>query len=493
MVVREAELVELSYGGASATVNGVTFPRTERAQLRPLGGKARRDVAELERAWLDACRAFPEVSRGDAGYAAALKRALVPICDALRTARLEEAELHVVELVTELRGLSFGLPAVVFVLTAFEQALGRCAPNPEWTAAVHALGRLFTCAAAQVYTEDEQGDSLLESGPRPRQLPLGLSGLVGGSTSMARLRAQVAAVASAPGPVLIVGPSGTGKELVAQAMHQLRGRGTQPFMAVNCAALPQELIESELFGHERGAFTGSRGHSPGLMRAAGDGTLFLDEVTEMAPSTQAKLLRALEQRSVRPVGGMREWPIRARVLAATNRDPQQAIESGALRADLFYRLCVHRIDVAPLHERAEDIPLLLQHFLGLLARERQSVPRGFSSASSSVLTAYSWPGNVRELRNVVEHSCVFAPNTWVEPEHLPQHLFARLPANGTAAAGNATAQSSRDLEPLCDLERRHIRCALGLTRGNKAQAARLLGVSRHQLYVKLERLGILDW
>jgi DNA-binding NtrC family response regulator len=359
-----------------------------------------------------------------------------------------------------------------------------------------ALGHFLTGVAAQVYAEDDAKPALLESGSRSKRPPA-LRELVGDSAHMQRLGKQIAALAAAPGPVLIVGASGTGKELVAQAIHALGQRKDRPFIAVNCAALPHELIESELFGHEKGAFTGSRGDALGLMRAAADGTLFLDEITEMPPSTQAKLLRALEQRTVRPVGGVREWPIHARVLGASNRDPLQAVEAGALRADLYYRMCVHRVELPPLCERKSDIPLLLEHFLALIGSERRA-PLGFSPASVRVLMNYSWPGNVRELRNIVEHSCAFAPDAWVEPEHLPDTLW-NAPARSLTmqrvrrTAGPPAELDSAELEPLCDVERRHIRRAMQHTQGNKARAARVLGLSRHQLYVKLERLGILDW
>jgi DNA-binding NtrC family response regulator len=222
----------------------------------------------------------------------------------------------------------------------------------------------------------------------------------------------------------------------------------------------------------------------------------------MPPPTQAKLLRALEQRSVRPVGGVREWPIHARLLGATNRDPLAAIQSGALRADLYYRMCVHRIELPPLAERRGDIPELLQHFLAQIGSEG-AVPLGFSPSSLNLLTAYGWPGNVRELRNVVEHSCAFAPGRWVQPEHLPEHLLRSPAESGVMpsvtnprtllAAEAAASADADDLSPLRDVERRHICRVMKHTRGNKAQAARVLGLSRHQLYVKLERLGILDW
>jgi DNA-binding NtrC family response regulator len=479
----------------------------ERTAFRRIGSRLLHDAHRIEDAWLRDCADCPELRDEDPSYASAARRALRPLYGSLRTGRFEDAELHVLELVTDLQGLGLGLPASVLVLHSLQRALVCSLPGAERGLGVRTLGHMFTRLAAQVYSDENAKPAWLESGSRSRR-PAVASGLVGNSAHMQQLGKQIRALATAPGPVLIVGPSGTGKELVAQAIHAFGPRGARPFIGVNCAALPQELIESELFGHEKGAFTGSRGDAIGLMRAAGDGTLFLDEVTEMPPATQAKLLRALEQRCVRPVGGVREWPIHARVLGATNRDPLQAIESGSLRADLYYRMCVHRIQLAPLAERSSDIPQLLEHFLGQIGSERRA-PLGFSPASLSLLMAYRWPGNVRELRNVVEHSCAFAPGAWVEPEHLPEHLLqtsatsgvmprvvhpgAFAPAAAVPAAVAVPAGEPGELEPLCDVERRHIRRVMQHTRGNKAQAARVLGLSRHQLYVKLERLGILDW
>jgi two-component system response regulator AtoC len=307
---------------------------------------------------------------------------------------------------------------------------------------------------------------------------------------MVRLRAELMDIASTRGAVLITGESGAGKELVAQAIHALGAGASRPFLAVNCAALPRELIESELFGHERGAFTGGMQSTPGLMRAARDGTIFLDEITEMPEALQPKLLRALEQRAVRPVGGLRELPVLARVLTATNSDPERAVQSGRLRADLFYRLCVHRIDVPPLRARPSDIPVLVSHFLRQLEEQGQRVPSRFSQASLDILQAYPWPGNVRELRNAVEHSCASARGGSVEPSHLPAAI-ARPTAELTSSnADGVRNDGDHEALSLRSVERRHIERVLRMAGGNKARAARLLGLSRHQLYLRLERLGL---
>jgi DNA-binding NtrC family response regulator len=296
-------------------------------------------------------------------------------------------------------------------------------------------------------------------------------------------------LANATGTVLIVGESGTGKELVAEATHRLSTRRGRPFIPVNCAALPPELIESELFGHERGSFTGSRDASVGLLRAAGEGTIFLDEVTEMPIALQPKLLRALEQRRVRPVGGVREVPFAARVVAATNRDPVAAVQAGRLRADLFYRLCVHRLDLPPLRSLVEDVPMLVSHFLRELASDGSVVPLGFGQDALDVLSGYDFPGNVRELRNIVEHVTAVCPDDLVRAEHLPGFVQAALDEASRAFELSAPAGS---FPALAEVETLHIKRALQLTQGNKTHAARLLGVSRHQLYIRLQRLGLED-
>jgi two-component system response regulator HydG len=303
---------------------------------------------------------------------------------------------------------------------------------------------------------------------------------------MVELRAAIADLAMTRGAVLIVGESGTGKELVAKALHELGPFAEEPYVAINCAALPRELIESELFGHERGAFTGSRESAPGLLRAAGPGSVFLDEITEMPQTLQPKLLRALEQRAVRPVGGLRELPFRARVVAATNADPEALVDSQRLRADLFYRLCVHRVDVPPLRERCGDIPLLVEHFL----RDLQycGARREFCPEAIQALQRYAWPGNVRELRNAVEHASATAKGCRIEVRHLPARVTRREePSSGVGSADEIAEGEELSLRLV---ERRHIERVLQLSGGNKARAARLLGLSRHQLYLKLERFGL---
>jgi DNA-binding NtrC family response regulator len=446
--------------------------------------------------WLAECRNSTLLAGENGEYTQPIDRAGGPLLDSLAKGLLDVAELHVVELFNDLRMLALDVASVLDVIAAFERAVVPATPSTEREPLVQALGRFLTCSAIASFSGTTAAVPLTESSERLRERPRvkisGLSRLVGESVTMRALRAQLEDVASAPGSVLIVGESGTGKELVAEAIHQLGPFAAHPFVPVNCAALPRELIESELFGHERGAFTGSRESAPGLLRGAGGGTVFLDEITEMPEVLQPKLLRALEQRAVRPVGGLRELPISARIVAATNADPERNAELTGLRADLFYRLCVHRVEVPPLRERVEDIPLLVAHFLREVERRGHRAPSAFSGESLAVLAAHRWAGNVRELRNVVEHSCATAKGGRVDPCHLPQRIVQATAAVCAEPTAGTPAVPDGETLQLRSVERRHIAQILTLAGGNKARAARLLGLSRHQLYLKLERLALCD-
>ncbi|HYQ01325.1 MAG TPA: sigma-54 dependent transcriptional regulator [Polyangiaceae bacterium] len=398
-----------------------------------------------------------------------------------------------------------GLPSITLLIEAIEDGARSMTNDEQALAQVREFGRFLTRVAVLTFVDPGRLEPLLQSGVIERE-PAAQDdlGLVGASPAIERLRQELRDIGELPGSVLLVGESGTGKELAARALHELGG-GDRPFIALNCAALPRELFESELFGHERGSFTGSRDASLGLLRAAQNGTIFLDEITEMPEALQPKLLRALEQRMVRPVGGVREFPFRARVVAATNRDPTQAIQSGHFRADLFFRLCVHRVSLPSLRERRADIAALSELFLRQLSKAGHRVSLRPTDAALTELCGYGFPGNVRELRNVIEHGVAVARGAPLEPRHLPRYLQRTLsmvppPSPGrtpsapalmeTQSGAAPKANRATGLAPLHQVEREHILQALEQANGNKAQAARLLGVSRHQLYSKLERLGL---
>jgi transcriptional regulator with PAS, ATPase and Fis domain len=288
-------------------------------------------------------------------------------------------------------------------------------------------------------------------------------------------------VASSPTTVLITGESGTGKEVVARLIHRRSARGAGPFVAINCAALPEQLLESELFGHDRGAFTGAVNAKSGRIEQAAGGTLFLDEIGEMRPSVQAKLLRVLQEREYQRLGGTRTLRADVRVVAATNRDLEAAIDRREFRQDLYYRLAVFEIHVAPLRERPEDILPLAEAFLAELGRTlgRSTTLSGDGRAA---LLAYGWPGNVRELRNAIERAILLCDGGPITRAHLPAARGAPPPV-----APRQDDERSLDLRAM---DRSFVERAFRTARGNKSEAARLLGLSRSQLYSRLERYGI---
>jgi transcriptional regulator with GAF, ATPase, and Fis domain len=316
--------------------------------------------------------------------------------------------------------------------------------------------------------------------------------IVGASTSWREVLLQVGRVASADTTVLITGESGTGKEVVARLLHQGSPRARKPFVAINCAALPEQLLESELFGHEKGAFTGAVGSKIGRLEQAAGGTLFLDEIAEMSPLVQAKLLRVLQEREFQRVGGTRTLRADVRVIAATNRDLAAAIAKGQFREDLYYRLNVFEIHVPALRERADDILVLAEFFLEDLGRTMGRPAAGISRDAREWLLAYPWPGNVRELRNAIERAILLCDGGLITREHLPAALgrpAAARPPGAAAATIDAAPfpPGGVDLEAM---ERGFVQQALEQTRGNKSKAARLLGLSRAQLYSRLEKHGL---
>jgi DNA-binding NtrC family response regulator len=309
-----------------------------------------------------------------------------------------------------------------------------------------------------------------------------LGTMVGTSTAMRSVYELVQVVATSEAPVIITGESGTGKELVARTIHDLSPRRSAPFIAVNSAAIPEGLTESELLGHEKGAFTGAVASRPGWFEQAHAGTLFLDEITEMPPSLQPKFLRVLEDGRVRRVGGSREQSFDVRVVAATNRDVDEALAEGLLREDLFYRLNVFTIAIPPLRERPEDLALLAQHFVDHFSRRHELPVEGLSAGAQELLASYSWPGNVRELRNVVERAVILAREGWIESVHLPPYVqkTERTVGHGIRLPRDVTAAEAEKILIVSTLEE---------TGGNKAEAARRLGLDVKTIRNKLKGYG----
>lgn len=317
-------------------------------------------------------------------------------------------------------------------------------------------------------------------------------GILGRSRVMRMLFEQVSQVARAAGSVLVVGESGTGKELVARAIHAESDRRTQPFLAINCAGIPDELMESELFGHVAGAFTGATRARRGLLQEADGGTILLDEIGEMPVAMQAKLLRVLQDGLVRPVGGNREEQVDVRIVAATNRDLEAAVRDGGFREDLYYRLETFALEIPPLRERGEDVELLAARMVGEVAARLGRSVHGISADALAVLHRYEFPGNVRELQNAMERAVTFCTGEEVQLEDLPGRIRKASRAEqvsgepGRAGPGlPANLLGDDTLPTLGDVELRYIRYVLQQTGGNKRRAAALLGIGRRTLYRRL--------
>ena len=306
--------------------------------------------------------------------------------------------------------------------------------------------------------------------------------ILGTSSAMKSMYDLVARVAETETTVLITGESGTGKELVAKALHAKSGRREGPFVAINCAAMPESLLESELFGHTKGAFTDARTARPGLFIKASRGTLFLDEIGEMPAGMQAKLLRALQERTVRPVGGDQEQPFDARIIAATNRDLETEVEEKRFREDLFYRINVVRVHVPPLRARSSDILLLARHFLERYQPGATKRVVGIKANAADKLMTYPWPGNVRELQNCLERAVALAQFDHLGLDDLPERV-RDFKSSRIAIESNDPAE----LLPMEEVERRYILRVLEAVGGNKTLAAQVLGFDRRTLYRKLER------
>lgn len=305
-----------------------------------------------------------------------------------------------------------------------------------------------------------------------------LDNMVGNSGAMQRVYELVEKVADSDATVLIRGESGTGKELVAQAIHNQSRRKNKPFVVVNCGALPETLLESELFGYEKGAFTGADKQKPGMFEVAGDGTIFLDEIGDMSPATQVKLLRVLQSHEIIRVGGTKTIPVKARTITATNRNLEDAVKEKAFREDLYYRINVFPIFLPLLRDRKEDIPELVAHFL----QQQHSQPDHIEPKALRLLMQYSWPGNVRELENVIERSLIMAGGDIIKVGNLPPHI------RGETDIPLGAELEKDELTTIDEMERRMIQKALSQTDGNKTKAAQLLGITRRQLYSMMDRL-----
>jgi transcriptional regulator with PAS, ATPase and Fis domain len=321
-------------------------------------------------------------------------------------------------------------------------------------------------------------------------LHIGLESIVGESATLrdALDRARKVA-ASRLTTVLIVGETGTGKELFARGIHYAGPSRGEPFVAVNCAAIPETLLESELFGHERGAFTDARAQKRGLMELAGAGTLFLDEIGELPPRLQPKLLRALEERRVRRLGGLQEIEVNCRIIAAANTSLHDAVTRLEFREDLYYRLNVFRIALPPLREREGDVELLARHFLIELARQQELDPKTLEPDAVAALREHTWPGNLRELKNVIEHAAILSDGQTIRADHLMIQQRTVLPAS----RGGAPLREIRippEGKSLDAIEKEAVQLTLQITNGNRSAAARILGISRPTLARKMREYGI---
>ena len=313
--------------------------------------------------------------------------------------------------------------------------------------------------------------------------PFSLQAIVGRSATIESLRQMVAKVAGSPAStVLLTGESGTGKDLIAKVIHYTSSRAARPFMNITCSALPEQLLESELFGHERGAFTDARMQKRGLLESADGGTVFLDEIGEMVPALQAKLLRFLEEKSFKRVGGATDIHVDVRVVAATNRDLEEEVKKGRFRSDLFYRLNVLPIRLPALREHAEDVPMLVAFFIDNFNREFKKKILGVLPSAQTVLQSYGWPGNVRELRNVVERAMLLA-----EGERLELRDFGALSSGRASADLFELPAAGVNLE---ELERSLVTQALKRAGGNQTKAAGLLGMNRDQIRYRIEKFGV---
>jgi transcriptional regulator with PAS, ATPase and Fis domain len=394
-----------------------------------------------------------------------------------------------------LRDRKTPLPEVLVAIYAFEEvAVGALTKveqlAPEASEALDKLVQYTTIIFADVYLRTHDHFVRAGGGRHRRAFPAAevelrdsFRGIVGAGPLMNQLYTKIEAAGRTRGTVLIVGESGVGKELVAHALHESGSNPGASFVPLNCAALPRDLTESELFGYRRGAFSGARDTYLGLFRAADGGTLFLDDITEMSVELQAKLLRAIQERRVRPVGLTEEIPIDVRIIASTNQDPAEALKSGRLRHDLYYRLQANILRVPGVRERAGDIPSLVLHFLKFFNSKMVRQMGGIGAEAMAAMSSYSWPGNVREIGNTIESAFTFGRGPDIELRDLPPAI--RLPTSIGSQSHNAP------LPTYAEVERELFSRALRMAGGNRSDAARLLEVSRKKLYDKINkyRLG----
>lgn len=312
----------------------------------------------------------------------------------------------------------------------------------------------------------------------------GVENIIGKSPKMRDILDTVVHISDLPANVLIVGESGTGKEVIARAIHHNSARGEKPFIPLNCAAIPATLLESELFGYVRGAFTDARKDRKGLFHEANGGVIFLDEISEIPINLQAKLLRVIEDREVRPLGANQAEKVDTRIVSASNRDLERLVEEGNFRSDLYYRLNVIRLELAPLRERPEDIALLVEHFMRKFAAQATRKLAGIEPEALAALTQYRWPGNVRELEHAIERAVLLGKENMIRLKDLPTHIVERDNAASVVVAAAAKGYTLRELE------REYVIRVIENTKGNKSEAAKILGVDRTTLYRKLEEYKI---
>jgi DNA-binding NtrC family response regulator len=380
--------------------------------------------------------------------------------------------------------------AIVFVLTAFGDATAAGeairAGAHDFISKPYDLGQLRV-TIGRALARSRLASSTRGSPVRTVSSQAAEPTLVGHSPAIIEVMKTVARVAPSQASVLIFGETGAGKELVARAIHRYSDRAAKKFVAVNCSALAEGILESELFGHVKGAFTGANVARPGLFREADGGTLFLDEIGDISPALQSRLLRALQEHEIVPVGTEAPVSVDARIIAATHRDLPQLVRDGGFREDLYYRLHVVSLTLPPLRSRRQDLPLLIDDLLRRLGDRHDRGPVAVDPEAQALLLAYDWPGNVRELHNVLERALVLASQDVIGPEHLPVEIRQQDASRSMLAGDGASAEDAAPLLPLADVERHHVLRVLRAMEGSRERTARVLGISRRTLTRMLQR------